>query len=107
MEQVRLLEDIKRSEHSINDFTLNRDPEACISKVCDIEEPNIYVVESTGASITADSSVSLVHRYCDKLPGDMYFTPKPKFHFTSSGGMFECEMTLPPSAPVQRIVSPK
>ncbi|KAF5206205.1 Endoribonuclease dicer-like protein [Thalictrum thalictroides] len=54
-----------------------------------------------------DSSVSLIHRYCDKLPGDMYFTPKPKFHFTSSGGMFQCEMTLPPSAPVQRIVSPK
>ncbi|PIA59016.1 hypothetical protein AQUCO_00400102v1 [Aquilegia coerulea] len=107
MEQTRLLEDMKRSEHSMKDFTLNRDPESCISKECYMEEPNTYVVESTGASITADSSVSLVHKYCDKLPGDMYFTPKPKFRFTSSGGMFECELTLPPSAPVQWIVSPK
>ena len=31
---------------------------------------NTYYVESTGASVTLDSSVSLLNRYCEKLPCD-------------------------------------
>lgn len=56
----------------MTDTALNRDLDACISRVCYVDETNAYLVESTGASITADSSVSLIHRYCAKLPGDKY-----------------------------------
>lgn len=54
------------------DTTTNRDPDECAWKPYTIEEMNAYFVESTGASVTADSSVNLIHRYCEKLPGDKY-----------------------------------
>lgn len=54
------------------DTATNRDPDGCILKAYTTEEMDAYVVESTGASVTADSSVSLIHRYCEKLPGDKY-----------------------------------
>lgn len=54
------------------DTATNRDPDACIIKPCNIKDIDSYVVDVTGASVTADSSVSLIHRYCEKLPGDKY-----------------------------------
>lgn len=36
------------------------------------EEIYAYYVDATGTCVTADSSVSLIHRYCEKLPGDKY-----------------------------------
>lgn len=50
----------------------NRDPEVCILRDCNFEETKAYYVNATRASVTADSSVSLIHRYCEKLPGDKY-----------------------------------
>lgn len=38
----------------------------------DCLEENIYQVDNTGASISTACSVSLLHRYCDNLPRDMY-----------------------------------
>jgi endoribonuclease Dicer len=38
----------------------------------DCLEENIYRVNDTGASISTACSVSLLHRYCDNLPRDMY-----------------------------------
>lgn len=71
MDQRNLLIDIIRSEHSMTASTLNRDLDSCVSKICRIEEPNTYSVGSTGASVTADSSVNLVYKFCKKLPKDM------------------------------------
>lgn len=42
------------------------------NKTFDDLEEIIYKVDSTGASISTGCSVSLLHRYCDKLPRDMY-----------------------------------
>ncbi|KAL0006265.1 hypothetical protein SO802_013826 [Lithocarpus litseifolius] len=98
--------DIIRSERSMTDTAMNRDPDAHILKACTTEEVNAYHVEATGASITADSSVNLIHRYCEKLPGDKYFVPKPKFHISLIEGSYECKMTLPPNAAFQCIVGP-
>ncbi|XP_050268142.1 endoribonuclease Dicer homolog 3a isoform X1 [Quercus robur] len=98
--------DIIRSERSMTDTAMNRDPDAHILKACTTEEVNAYHVEATGASVTADSSVNLIHRYCEKLPGDKYFVPKPKFHNSLIEGSYECKMTLPPNAAFQSIVGP-
>ncbi|KAL5698311.1 helicase protein [Ranunculus cassubicifolius] len=105
--QRNLMYDIFKSERSMTDSALNRDPDTSLSKGCHMGELNTYIVEATGASVTPESSINLIHKYCVKLPGDMYFTPKPKFHTTQSGGLFECELTLPPSALFQNIVGPK
>lgn len=72
MKQRDQLFDIIRSEHSMTDAAINRDPDAFILKACTIKDTNTYYVDATGASVTADSSVSLIHRYCEKLPGDKY-----------------------------------
>lgn len=36
------------------------------------EEPELFKVESTGVTVTLDSSVDLISRYCEKLPKDKY-----------------------------------
>lgn len=105
-EQRDQLFDIIRSEYSMTDTATNRDPDGYTLKAYTIEEMDSYFVDSTGASVTADSSVSLIHRYCEKLPGDKYFTPKPFFHFTYLEGMYECKLTLPPNAAFQTIIGP-
>lgn len=56
----------------MTDTAMNRDPDACTLKACHIKEIDTYYVEATGASVTADSSVNLIYRYCGKLPGDKY-----------------------------------
>ncbi|PSS19311.1 Endoribonuclease Dicer 3a like [Actinidia chinensis var. chinensis] len=98
--------DIIRSEYSMTDTAVNRDPEACIFRACTIKETNAYYVDATGASVTADSSVNLIHRYCEKLPRDKYFTPKPIFQFLLSGESYQCKLTLPPNAAFQTLIGP-
>ncbi|GAB4854001.1 helicase [Ancistrocladus abbreviatus] len=100
------LYDIIRSECSMTEAAINRDPDVCTLRACNFQEADAYFVESTGASVTADSSVSLVHRYCEKLPGDKYYIPKPFFQFLSSGDSYECKLTLPPNAAFQTIIGP-
>ncbi|KAI3801548.1 hypothetical protein L1987_29656 [Smallanthus sonchifolius] len=63
------ISDIIRSEHSMNDNAKKRDPDTCVVKPCNFEETKSYHVEATGASVIADSSVSLIKRYCE-LPAD-------------------------------------
>lgn len=98
--------DIMRSEYSMMDRAKKRDPNTCTVKPCNFKETETFCVEATGASVTADSSVSLVHRYCAKLPGDKYYAPKPNFHFLLVEGSYECKMTLPPNAALQTITGP-
>lgn len=61
---------ITRSESSMMHATVNQDPSHSPVKACNTNEVLPYVVESTGASVSADSSISLIHRYCQKLPQD-------------------------------------
>ncbi|KAF5182541.1 Dicer-like protein, partial [Thalictrum thalictroides] len=70
-----------------------------------LEELN-YRVPSTGASISAGYSVSLLHRYCSKLPRDEYFNPKPEFFFFDDNGGVFCRIVLPSNAPIHQVDSP-
>lgn len=54
------------------DRAKNGDPNTCVTKPSNFKETETYYVESTGASVTADSSISLIHQYCAKLPRDKY-----------------------------------
>lgn len=72
VKQRNQLFDIIKSEYSMKNTALNRDPDSCSLKPCRIGETNAYFVNATGASVSSDSSVSLIHRYCAKLPGDRY-----------------------------------
>ncbi|KAK9101564.1 hypothetical protein Scep_024994 [Stephania cephalantha] len=106
IEERNMMHEIIKSENFMIDATLNRDPDASIVTSCCMEDSYSYRVDSTGASVTADCSINLIHKYCDKLPGDRYFTPKPIFGFLFSEGFYECVLTLPPNAPLQRVDGP-
>lgn len=72
IQQRDLLFDIIRSKYSMMDTVLSREPNACISTLGGWEILSSYFVESTGAIVTTDSSVKLIRKYCESLPGDKY-----------------------------------
>lgn len=72
MKQRDQLFDVIRSECSMIDTTVNRDPDAHSLKTWTFGGTDGYLVHATGASVTADSSISLIQRYCEKLPTAKY-----------------------------------
>uniref|UniRef100_A0A8I6Y5Y1 Uncharacterized protein n=2 Tax=Hordeum vulgare subsp. vulgare TaxID=112509 RepID=A0A8I6Y5Y1_HORVV len=60
-----------------------------------------YRVESTGATVTMNSSVQLIYFFCSKLPSDEYFTPLPRFIIDKE--LRTCTLYLPNSSPVQTV----
>ncbi|XP_057810425.1 endoribonuclease Dicer homolog 3a-like [Salvia miltiorrhiza] len=97
---------ITRSETSMIHTAVNRDPGDSPVKACNTNKVVSYVVESSGASVTSDSSISLLHRYCQNLPLDKSFSPKPNFEISTEGNLYRCKMTLPPNASFQTIIGP-
>ena len=51
---------------------LNRDSEEILPSFFSVQETNEYLVGTTGAKVTADSSIGVIIQYCDKLPKDKY-----------------------------------
>lgn len=66
----------------------------------DSDEP-LFRVESTGATVTLSSSVSLIYHYCSRLPSDEYFKPAPRFDVNKDQG--SCTLYLPKSCPVKEV----
>ncbi|KAM7508303.1 hypothetical protein LguiA_018756 [Lonicera macranthoides] len=96
-----LIENFKKDEDQMNDEIVSR---TSSSTFVDSEE-RTYKVDSTGAEISAVTSISLLHHYCSKLPHDEYFNPRPKlFYFDDADGTI-CHIILPANAPIHQIVS--
>ncbi|RZC50978.1 hypothetical protein C5167_019405 [Papaver somniferum] len=62
-----------------------------------------YKVDSTGASINEGYSVTLLGRYCSKLPGDEFFDPKPEFFYIDDPNGTICRIILPSNAPIHQV----
>lgn len=107
VKQNNLISAILRSEKSMVETALNRDSEDLLPGFFPVEEKNEYHVGTTGAKVTAGSSISVIAQYCDKLPGDKYDTTKPSFEFTNHGDGFVCTLTLPSSDMLPPLVGPK
>ncbi|KAJ6793576.1 endoribonuclease Dicer-like protein 3a [Iris pallida] len=60
IQQRDLLFNIIKSKHSMMDTASHRECVSLIPKLLDIEKTEAYDVESTGARVTADSSVNLI-----------------------------------------------
>lgn len=72
-----------------------------------IEDPYPpYVVESTGAKVTLSSAISLINRYCSRLPSDVFTRLVPQVNVipVSIGNqtMYKAELFLPINAPIKR-----
>lgn len=99
--ELSLIKHFMKDEAQMDEEILTRNSQV---KFIDFEE-KVYKVDSTGASISANSSVSLLHRYCSKLPHDEYFNPKPQFYYFDDADGMVCHVILPPNAPVRQIIS--
>ncbi|GFP97060.1 dicer-like protein 4 [Phtheirospermum japonicum] len=99
--ELSLIEHFKKDEAQMNEEISTRKPRVPIT---DFEE-STYKVDATGATISSVLSISLLHRYCSKLPHDEYFNPKPQFFYYDDADGMVCNIILPANAPIHQIVS--
>lgn len=72
---------------------------------------SVYQVESTGAVVSLNSAVGLVHFYCSQLPSDRYSILRPEFimerHQHQGGSVeYSCKLQLPCNAPFEKLEGP-
>ncbi|KAK3835580.1 MAG: hypothetical protein J3R72DRAFT_403631 [Linnemannia gamsii] len=112
------LEKIQIGEKSMRDWCHSLDSERLMRKPAGLDEdenPELmdmmtpaqsYRVPSTGALLTLDSAIPLLHYYCSFLTGDEFCSLRPEFAVTANGSSgFICDLTLPPNAPVRIVQS--
>ncbi|CAI0469829.1 unnamed protein product [Linum tenue] len=71
----------------------------------------VYQVPSTGAVVSLNSAVGLIHFYCSQLPSDRYSILRPEFimeRHEKPGGPTEysCKLQLPCNAPFEKLEGP-
>ncbi|KMT03583.1 hypothetical protein BVRB_8g192580 [Beta vulgaris subsp. vulgaris] len=99
--EMNLMDSFRKEEDLMNMDIRDRKPNGVIA---DFNE-EVYSVDSTGATISAQSSVSLLYHYCSKLPHDEYYNPTPEvFNVDDTEGTI-CHIILPSNAPIHHIVS--
>ncbi|CAE6112025.1 unnamed protein product [Arabidopsis arenosa] len=101
--EMDLIENFKLDEDRMNLEITSRTSE----ETCPRLDEELYKVHETGACISGGSSISLLYKYCSRLPHDEFFQPKPEFQFKpvdEFGGTI-CRITLPANAPISEIVS--
>uniref|UniRef100_A0A803NSH9 Endoribonuclease Dicer homolog 1 n=1 Tax=Cannabis sativa TaxID=3483 RepID=A0A803NSH9_CANSA len=72
---------------------------------------DVREVESTGAVVSLNSAVGLIHFYCSQLPSDRYSILRPEFvmvRHEKPGGPTEysCKLQLPCNAPFETLEGP-
>ncbi|XP_057432641.1 endoribonuclease Dicer homolog 3a isoform X2 [Lotus japonicus] len=97
--------EIIRTERFMTDAAINKVHESNL-RAFTVGNTNAYVVDSTGASVSLHSSLSLINQYCEKLPRDKYSCVKPTFESLPMEGCYKCKLILPPNAAFQTIVGP-
>ncbi|KAJ0861345.1 putative ribonuclease III [Helianthus annuus] len=100
--EMELIKNFHKDEAQMNNEISSRKSTSVYN---DFEEKT-YKVDSTGAIISSGSSVSLLHRYCSKLPHDEFFNPKPLLSYsTHEADAVICYIKLPANAPIHQIKS--
>ncbi|KAJ4773845.1 Endoribonuclease Dicer [Rhynchospora pubera] len=77
----------------------------------DMDPNSLYQVESTGAVVSLNSAVQLIHLYCSQLPSDRYSLLRPEFimekHEKPGGATdYSCRLQLPCNAPFEKLEGP-
>ncbi|KAG6865666.1 hypothetical protein C0991_000436 [Blastosporella zonata] len=85
-----------QSRHLSTDEPLEDDVADNELGLADLAERERYVVESSGAVLTYDNSMSLLNRLCSLIPRDAFTPP----HLPKFSGDFEATLILPSSVPL-------
>ncbi|KAK9130502.1 hypothetical protein Sjap_010989 [Stephania japonica] len=99
--ELNVIENFISDESRMNEEIICRTS----SETFDYPTEDSYRVASTGASISAGYSISLLHHYCSKLSHDEFFNPKPEFFYFDDLGGTVCRIILPSNAPIHEVVS--
>ncbi|XP_065860011.1 endoribonuclease Dicer homolog 1 isoform X2 [Euphorbia lathyris] len=102
-------ETLRREAIERTDLSQLKDPSRLIS--VDSVPGTVYQVESTGAVVSLNSAVGLIHFYCSQLPSDRYSILRPEFimeKHEKPGGPTEysCKLQLPCNAPFEKLDGP-
>lgn len=67
----------------------------------ELKPPYMPVRKDGAARVTMTSAISLVNRYCGKLPSDIFTLLTPTYSITGSTGHFVCTIYLPMTSPLK------
>lgn len=98
--EMNLMESFRKDEDLMNMNIRDRKPNGVIANI----KEEVYSVDSTGATISTQTSISLLYHYCSKLPHDEFFTPMPDFFNVDDTEGITCHIILPSNAPIHHIV---
>ncbi|KAJ4958671.1 hypothetical protein NE237_025782 [Protea cynaroides] len=99
--ELNLIKGFQFDEDRMNEEIICRTSRETIEA---LEDP-IYRVCFTGASISANYSVPLLHHYCSRLPHDEYFNPRPEFFYFDDVEGKICHIILPSNASIHKVFS--
>ncbi|WVZ55228.1 hypothetical protein U9M48_005917 [Paspalum notatum var. saurae] len=116
MSHEAFLKNARNSEETLRKEAIERtdlshlDGTSMLSPV-DTSPDSIYQVESTGAVVSLNSAVGLIHFYCSQLPSDRYSILRPEFimekHEKPGGSTeYSCKLQLPCNAPFEKLEGP-
>ncbi|RUP43826.1 ribonuclease III domain-containing protein [Jimgerdemannia flammicorona] len=71
----------------------------------DFDPDQSYIIPTTRAIVTLNSSVALIHYFCNALPADSFCNLRAQFDITSEGDGYVSRITLPSNSPVREVVS--
>ncbi|KAK4267099.1 hypothetical protein QN277_023932 [Acacia crassicarpa] len=102
-------ETLRREAIERTDLSHLKDTSRLIS--VDTRPGTVYQVESTGAVVSLNSAVGLIHFYCSQLPSDRYSILRPEFimekHEQPEGPTeYSCKLQLPCNAPFENLEGP-
>ncbi|CAM6105698.1 unnamed protein product [Calypogeia fissa] len=85
--------------------------EAALLASLESADGEVYQVPSTGAMVSLNSAVGLIHFYCSQLPTDRYSILRPEFIMSQhdkDGGTakYSCKLQLPCNAPIETVEGP-
>lgn len=110
MRNAKNSEETLRKE-AIERTDLGEKRESAILASIDVGEGEIYQVPATGAVVSMNSAVGLVHFYCSQLPSDRYSILRPEFimskHEGQGGVRYSCKLQLPCNAPLETVEGPE
>nr|ABV31244.1 dicer-like 1 [Physcomitrium patens] len=111
------LRNAKNSEETLRKEAIERTDlgerrENAILASMDLGDREIYQVPATGAVVSMNSAVGLIHFYCSQLPSDRYSILRPEFimnKIESQGGAvrYSCKLQLPCNAPLENVDGPE
>ncbi|XP_051136464.1 endoribonuclease Dicer homolog 1 isoform X2 [Andrographis paniculata] len=116
LSHLAFLKNARNSEETLRKEAVERTDISHLKDTCNVNsgEPvagTMYQVESTGAVVSLNSAVGLIHFYCSQLPSDRYSILHPEFIMErheklGSATEYSCKLQLPCNAPFEKLEGP-